>query len=123
MIEDSPWPQQVLLHARSGALALTWGAEPPALLPGHRLRAACRCAGCEQARRDGAAPAVDTAVRLQRLSPIGEFGLQLHFSDGHERGIFPWPYLRELARSVPDTPRPAGPEGDHAAVHSTEPAP
>lgn len=123
MIEDSPWPQQVLLHERSGALALAWGAEAPALLPGHRLRAACRCAGCEQARRAGATPAADIAVRLERVSPIGEFGLQLHFSDGHERGIFPWPYLRELARSVCDTPRPSGPDAHQPTANGTEPAP
>jgi DUF971 family protein len=101
--DDNAWPHQVLLHERSGALALTWGAEATALLPGHRLRAACRCAGCEQARRAGAAPAATTAgtaVKLERISPIGEFGLQLHFSDGHERGIYPWSYLRTLALEV-----------------------
>jgi hypothetical protein len=70
---ETAWPQQVLLHERSGALALRWGAEAPALLAGHRLRAACRCAGCEHARRSG---------------------------DGHERGIYPWPYLRELALEI-----------------------
>jgi DUF971 family protein len=103
MLDDTPWPQQVLLHERSGALALTWGAEAPAVLPGHLLRAACRCAGCEQARRAGTTPAAataDMAVKIERISPIGEFGLQLHFSDGHERGIFPWPYLRKLALEV-----------------------
>jgi DUF971 family protein len=98
MNADEPtWPQQVLLHERSGALSLGWADASSALLSGHRLRAACRCAGCEQARRLGAAPAADAGVKLQRISPIGEFGLQLHFSDGHERGIYPWAYLRELA--------------------------
>ena len=24
------------------------------------------------------------------------YGLQLIFNDGHERGIYPWPYLAEL---------------------------
>jgi DUF971 family protein len=24
------------------------------------------------------------------------YGLQLIFSDGHERGIYPWPYLAQL---------------------------
>ena len=27
---------------------------------------------------------------------VGNYALQLVFSDGHERGIFPWGYLREL---------------------------
>jgi DUF971 family protein len=28
---------------------------------------------------------------------VGSVGLQLFFSDGHERGIYPWPYLYALA--------------------------
>ncbi|HYQ49053.1 MAG TPA: DUF971 domain-containing protein, partial [Pseudomonas sp.] len=34
-------------------------------------------------------------VRIERVEPQG-YGVQLVFSDGHERGIYPWPYLREL---------------------------
>ncbi|NRF71985.1 DUF971 domain-containing protein [Aquincola sp. S2] len=86
-----------MLHARSGALALGWADLGEQLLSGPRLRAACRCAGCEQGRRHGQPPQPDAAVRLERIDPVGEFGLQLHFSDGHERGLFPWAYLRELA--------------------------
>lgn len=91
------YPQQVLLHQRSGALALAWADVGEHVLSGERLRAHCKCASCEQGRRHGAPPQPDAAMRLERISPVGEFGLQLHFSDGHERGLFPWAYLRELA--------------------------
>jgi DUF971 family protein len=30
------------------------------------------------------------------VNPQG-YGVQLVFDDGHERGIYPWSYLRELA--------------------------
>lgn len=91
------YPQHVLLHQRTGALALAWADVGEHVLSGEHLRARCKCAGCEQGRRHGQPPQPDTAMRLERISPVGEFGLQLHFSDGHERGLFPWAYLRELA--------------------------
>jgi DUF971 family protein len=34
-------------------------------------------------------------VRVQRITSQG-YGVQLVFSDGHERGIYPWAYLRDL---------------------------
>lgn len=90
---------QLLLHAQSGALTLAWPDLGPVRVEGQRLRSACRCAACEHGRRRGQPPQAPAGTRLERISPIGEFGLQLHFSDGHERGIYPWAYLRELVQS------------------------
>ncbi|WP_298231181.1 DUF971 domain-containing protein [uncultured Azohydromonas sp.] len=58
------------------------------------LRAACRCGGCRAGRNTSA----DAPPRLVGAEPIGLYALQLRFSDGHERGIYPWSLLRELAR-------------------------
>jgi DUF971 family protein len=38
---------------------------------------------------------VDPRIRVVELNVQG-YGLQLIFSDGHERGIYPWPYLAQL---------------------------
>ena len=38
---------------------------------------------------------VDGRIRVIELNQQG-YGLQLIFSDGHERGIYPWPYLSGL---------------------------
>jgi len=38
---------------------------------------------------------VPAEVRIERVEPQG-YGVQLVFSDGHERGIYPWAYLRDL---------------------------
>ena len=95
------WPREVVLHERSGALTLAWDDGLSRRFSGSELRAACRCAGCEQQRRHGGGmPAAhDAAVR--ELLPVGEHAVQLRFSDGHERGIYPWVYLRELAGEQP----------------------
>lgn len=62
-------------------------------LPAARLRAACRCGGC----RAGRHRSDDVAVQLTDARPVGQYALQLVFSDGHDRGIYPWVWLRELA--------------------------
>ena len=32
---------------------------------------------------------------------VGNYALKILFSDGHDTGIFSWPYLRELAEQLP----------------------
>ncbi len=86
------------LRSRDGgrALAVDWGAGSVSVLTAARLRAACRCADCMRARADGCPPAIDPAIALTAIEPVGGYGVNLQFADGHARGIFPWPYLREI---------------------------
>ncbi|AEJ10787.1 conserved hypothetical protein [Pseudomonas putida S16] len=60
-----------------------------------RLRGACPCSQCRAARLQGRVSLVRDDVRVERVVAQG-YGVQLIFSDGHERGIYPWAYLREL---------------------------
>lgn len=65
-------------------------------LPAALLRAACRCGPC-RARALRGELAADPAVELTGAEPIGAYALQLIFSDGHDRGIYPWALLHELS--------------------------
>ena len=89
------WPSAVTFHALAGALELVWDTEPT-VLTGANLRSACRCSGCESARRRGHPPGPCDGVLLTHIEILGSAGLHCQFSDGHERGIYPWPYLRAL---------------------------
>jgi DUF971 family protein len=91
------FPLDIVLHQASGELELHWSDGLRRRLVGHGLRAACRCSHCESQRRAGRPPAPAQGVTLTELRPIGDIGLQLVFSDGHERGIYPWPYLHQLS--------------------------
>ncbi len=92
-----PMPIGVIDHRSSGVLELQWPDGATSRLPHALLRARCRCAACEQVRRfEGGAVEARDAVRLQALHPIADKGLNLVFSDGHGRGIYPWDYLRAL---------------------------
>ncbi|MGR6872221.1 gamma-butyrobetaine hydroxylase-like domain-containing protein [Pseudomonas sp. HK3] len=35
-------------------------------------------------------------VRILKLEPVGNYALKITFDDGHDSGLFNWPYLREL---------------------------
>lgn len=77
-------------------LRLHW-ADGEALILASRLRAACRCAGCKAALLRGQTERPPAGVDLAAAEPVGLYALNLRFSDGHERGIYPWDLLRELA--------------------------
>ncbi|MNF62904.1 hypothetical protein D3C84_445900 [compost metagenome] len=79
-------------------LSLEWGDGDRQEISHARLRAACPCSQCKAARMRGAIAVVADDVRLERIALQG-YGVQLVFSDGHERGIYPWAYLRELGHA------------------------
>jgi DUF971 family protein len=70
------------------------------------LRAQCRCADCSSRRRRGSAePAVSSQLTIINIRPVGAYAVQLVFSDGHQRGIFPWDFLRGLDGDMPLPPQ------------------
>jgi DUF971 family protein len=38
-------------------------------------------------------------VNIVKISPIGQYAIKLHFSDGHDTGLFSWTYLYNLAKN------------------------
>jgi DUF971 family protein len=85
--EISPDLSSLLLRSASGA---------PAVLSAERLRLSCMCAHCKRARFDGCFPAQFAGIGIVAVGDLG-YGLNIAFSDGHNRGIYPKSYLRELA--------------------------
>jgi DUF971 family protein len=78
-------------------VVVQWSATETQVLSHQRLRGACPCAKCRAARIQGLISLVNADVELVAMNPMG-YGLQMVFSDGHDRGIYPWIYLRELAQ-------------------------
>jgi DUF971 family protein len=76
-------------------LRLNWPDGREQCLDHAELRRQCPCSQCRAFRLRGMTPLVDDRVRLIEVNAQG-YGLQLVFSDGHERGIYPWAYLGGL---------------------------
>jgi DUF971 family protein len=87
-------PSEIALDPQG--LDVHWGEEKFRLAATH-LRNQCRCAACKQLALQGTPVVAGAGIQLTNASPVGSYAVQLHFSDGHERGIYPWSYLRELA--------------------------
>ena len=89
-------PQTIENHAAQGVLALRWPDGSEARITHARLRAVCPCSACLAQRRAGIDVDADDAVRLAAIEPVGAYALNLAFSDGHRRGIYPYEMLVSL---------------------------
>jgi DUF971 family protein len=65
-------------------------------VPAETLRLSCKCAHCTRARIDGRFPEAFPGIAITGIGDLG-YGLNISFSDGHNRGIYPKPYLLSLA--------------------------
>ncbi|MDZ5604881.1 gamma-butyrobetaine hydroxylase-like domain-containing protein [Pseudomonas sp. RP23018S] len=87
-----------LRNARDeGWLVIEW--DRPHVFSHAQLRQACPCSHCRAARLRGQGAAVRGRVRLERIELQG-YGVQMIFSDGHDRGIYPWAYLHGLLETL-----------------------
>ena len=92
-----------------GALVIHWHDGHRSSYPLVPLRAACRCAHCEDewtgARRLDPA-SIPADVRILAIRQVGRYGLQFDWSDGHGAGIYTYERLRDLCRCVACVPTP-----------------
>jgi len=93
-------PTQIAISEDLSFLDLTTAQGGEIRLTAEHLRAACKCAHCTRARIDGVFPERFDGIAVVQVSPIGDYAINLAFSDGHARGIYPWPFLLGLADSV-----------------------
>ena len=72
------------------------------------LRDACPCALCDDEREKsdrkpgepaklpaGALPMFKEKARPSHVEPVGRYALRFNWNDGHDLGIYSWPFLRE----------------------------
>lgn len=80
-------------------LAIRWQDGHESLYPVRDLRLACACASCvdEWSGEHQLDPAsVPEDVHPLKIESVGRYALQIHWSDGHQTGIYPFRRLREL---------------------------
>lgn len=92
-------PLSINARQSSGQLCLTWADGREHVLDYAELRRQCPCSQCRALRLRGSRLHVSAQIRLLQANPQG-YGVQLVFSDGHERGIYPWAYLAALPSAM-----------------------
>ena len=94
---QTEWPSAINVNKKDRTLELVWN-DAHATLSHKVLRRSCRCSVCESTRRklnDVIPVAAD--ITLLDIEVLGSTGVRLYFSDLHDRGIYPWTYLRQIA--------------------------
>ena len=92
-------PQRIVMDATMRTLTLQGFDGRVRRIAHAQLRQACRCAQCRRIVLDGGTLQPFPDVVLTDVQPMG-YGVQLVFSDGHARGIYPWTYLEALAEAA-----------------------
>jgi DUF971 family protein len=80
-------------------LRIDWKDGHQSVYPVRFLRLACRCAHCVEeltGRPLLREEEVPEDVRPVRISPVGRYGIQITWNDGHGSGIYTFEYLRAL---------------------------
>lgn len=93
-------PERIELEGQTGTLLLQWDDAQSQRIAYRALRNACACATCRRQRTDRRKNEAAEDVAVTDVRPMG-YGIQVIFSDGHDRGIFPWTYLEESCLSLP----------------------
>ncbi|MGY3606312.1 MULTISPECIES: gamma-butyrobetaine hydroxylase-like domain-containing protein [unclassified Bradyrhizobium] len=80
---------------------MTWPDCGTRLLGAEALLRASRAASEIRRQVAGVELTIAPELHVAAIEPIGNYALRLSFSDGHDRGIYPWSYLRKLAERQP----------------------
>lgn len=93
----TPVPTDIVLHTTSKVLEIAFDNGSNFRLPYELLRVYSPSAEVQ-----GHGPGQEVLqtgkrhVGILSLEPVGNYGVQPHFSDGHNSGIFSWDYLHQL---------------------------
>jgi DUF971 family protein len=108
-IDQRKMPTRVKIHVKTGAgVDIAWADGHSSHFDFSFLRENCPCATCndERAKKDLASavqlpaspllPMYKPKPRAQSATQVGNYAIQIFFSDGHSTGIFSYDYLRTL---------------------------
>jgi len=104
-------PASVKIHVSSGAgVDIAWADGHSSHFDFPYLRENCPCATCNDERlkkeslgeaspafaSSPALPMFKPKARAQSATPVGQYAIQLSFSDGHSTGIYSYEHLRSI---------------------------
>ncbi len=87
-------------------LTLTWPDSPACTITLKKLRDECPCAGCRgenilgKVYKPTLLPTFTPGMyEVKGIDPVGSYGVQITWKDGHGTGIYSWEYLHLLSES------------------------
>ena len=94
-----PWPEELRLGRNGTQLAIAFDSGERHVLDAEYLRVESPSAEVK-----GHGPGQEQLVwgkrrvRISRLEPVGTYAVRIVFDDGHNTGLYTWPYLLKLGQ-------------------------
>ena len=92
-------PPEAIDVADDHALVVTWPGAAPMTIPAKALRDGCPCAGCVEeftGRKLLDASTIPDDIRPVAINAVGNYAIQIEWSDGHGTGMYTWATLRAI---------------------------
>lgn len=92
------FPAEIRVVQANNVLELYWQNDNKSRIDAATLRANCPSANAKRMNLDGRSSQVDADLTISKIRPVGNYAINIVFSDGYDRGIYPWSYLSELGQ-------------------------
>ncbi|MCH9665054.1 MAG: DUF971 domain-containing protein [Gammaproteobacteria bacterium] len=111
-------PQKIILHQKSATLELVYADNQFILTAGYlRMKSPA-------ADNKGKTHIYHQQVTIDQVTAVGNYAVQIKFSDGHNTGIYSWGYIRLLCvTQQSEMARVAAAEKEGTQVLKVQPAP
>lgn len=98
--DDGPWPLDLAFSAAARTLTVAFDTGETHVLPYELLRVESPSAevqGHSAAQKRVVTGKADVGVL--RAEPVGRYAVRIVFDDGHDSGLYTWPWLLRLGRA------------------------
>lgn len=97
--ESHPWPLEIRVKRAERCLEIDFDDGRSFTLPAELLRVESPSAEVQgHSPSQKVTVAGKRHVAIRELEPVGNYAVRVVFDDGHDTGIFSWPYLYRLGR-------------------------
>lgn len=90
-------PVTISVPKEKDKLSLTWSDGSVAIITAPCLRANCNSAQSKSIMIKNLEVPPSPDLKIKAVKPVGTYAVNIVFSDGFDRGIYPWSYLRKLS--------------------------
>jgi DUF971 family protein len=98
--KPEPAPPEAIDVTAAGAIEIHWPGGPAVTIPALVLRDHCPCAGCVEegtGKKILDPSTIPADIRPVQILAVGNYAVQIHWSDGHSTGIYSWQTLRDVS--------------------------
>ena len=94
------FPSKILLSADRRSLIIVWDNKESQTFPALMLRDNSQSSQSKRNRMTGCHGPFSKDIAIKDINLMGSYAINLVFSDGYNKGIFPWEFLHELGEVI-----------------------